>query len=191
MGITFPPGGSFFAPQGDFFVGVPQSLFRPFAAEQRRRNWCWAACVQMILNWHGVTVSQREVVERIFGAPIDLPGNVPQILEALSGLGPHLSGRPASIEARLACCLDHLLADLRDDQLILAGLSRPGAIGHAYVLCGITYDQLPGRPPQPVSVILWNPDPFAGGWQEMTWAEFNARKICLIRCRVCPLVRNL
>ena len=37
---------------------------------QRAEEWCWAACVQMVLNRLGVNVQQCEVVNRVFDKTI-------------------------------------------------------------------------------------------------------------------------
>lgn len=35
------------------------------AVRQRQTNWCWAACTEMILNYHDVTVPQCKLVENL------------------------------------------------------------------------------------------------------------------------------
>ena len=75
---------------GYFVAGVQSSEFQFAAApdvggRQRQSNWCWAACGQMVLNNHGLRVTQEQVVQRIFGESVNAPGQPAQILAALSG----------------------------------------------------------------------------------------------------------
>lgn len=57
------------------YLGIPSSSFNQVYAEQQNSQWCWAACIQMILNYYGVNVSQYDIVRRTYG--IDAYGRVP------------------------------------------------------------------------------------------------------------------
>ena len=66
---TMPVGNT-----GYFVAGVPTEEFVHFAApegagRQKMENWCWAACIQMVLNYHGLYVDQKDVVARVFKGP--------------------------------------------------------------------------------------------------------------------------
>src|ERR1041384_2557076 len=85
---------------GIWAAGIPSNEFEYFAApqtngHQHQSNWCWAACVQMVLNYRGVAVTQEQVVQRIFGgAEPNIPGQPDQILTALSGWAVTANGQP-------------------------------------------------------------------------------------------------
>jgi hypothetical protein len=49
------------------YVGIPSSYFNQVYAEQQNSQWCWAACIQMILNYYGLNVSQYDIVRRTYG----------------------------------------------------------------------------------------------------------------------------
>ena len=71
---------------GYFVAGVKSEEFVHFAApesagKQRMENWCWAACIQMVLNYHGLYVDQQDIVTRIYGAAIDRPANGESLTE--------------------------------------------------------------------------------------------------------------
>ena len=92
--------------QNYFSCGVPSAEFEFMRAtsinkgEQIQSNWCWAACVQMVLNYHGLYVSQIDVVTRIYGSPyINEPADEGKILAALSGWAPDYRGRYSAINA--------------------------------------------------------------------------------------------
>ena len=58
--------------QNYYTAGIPSEEFEFFSAaqstgRQRQANWCWAACVQMVLNYHGLHITQEQVVEKIYG----------------------------------------------------------------------------------------------------------------------------
>ena len=89
---------------GYFIAGIRTEEFVQFAApessgRQRMANWCWAACIQMVLNYHGLYVDQQDIVERVFGSAVDRPANGQQIMGALSGWAPDTRGRRSSIYA--------------------------------------------------------------------------------------------
>lgn len=77
---------------GIWVAGIPSNEFEYFAApqtdgHQRQSNWCWAACVQMVLNYRGVPVTQEQVVQRIFAEAVpNVPGQPDQILTAEDSL---------------------------------------------------------------------------------------------------------
>ncbi len=57
------------------FVGIPDKEFDYDAAAQENVQWCWAASIQMILNYYGLKVNQEQVVERSY--PRDEDGKLP------------------------------------------------------------------------------------------------------------------
>jgi len=50
--------------------------------------WYWAASIQMVLNYHGLYVTQEQIVQRVFGLPLDTPAYLQHILYALTGWAP-------------------------------------------------------------------------------------------------------
>lgn len=85
-----------------FRAGVLTQEFEFFAApqiygRQRQTNWCWAACVQMVLTYHGLYGAQEQVVQKIYGNLVDQPVERQQILNALSGWAPNVQGRISNI----------------------------------------------------------------------------------------------
>jgi len=176
---------------GLFAAGVNSSEFEFFSApeqegRQRMQNWCWAACVQMVLNFHGLYVRQEEVVDRIFGRRVDMPGQPSQILAALSGWAPDRSGRFSSIHASPYVLRgSDIVRDLAFKWPIIVGLRQPGAIGHAYVLTAVTYAVHPYTN-EPIfrSAVLRDPWPDNPSRVEMPWQEFQARTMFMARVYV-------
>lgn len=152
---------------GLFVAGVPTNEFVDFAApetagRQKMKNWCWAACVQMVLNYHGLYVQQQDVVSRIFGSTVDEPANGEQILAALSGWAPDSRGRRSAIRAN-ANNHDHasIIRDLDKKWPLIVGLegARGIATGHAYVLTAAYFKMDNFGNPVIQQVVLRDPFP--------------------------------
>lgn len=161
--------------------GIPSNEFEFMRANslnkgnQVQSNWCWAACVQMVLNYHGLQVSQIDVVTRIYGSPyVDLPANQQQILHALSGWAPDHRGRYSSIIAKGGVCsFNNIQQSLFQKRPLIVGIN-----GHAYVLTGlflnIETDMFRNiREVKPKKVVLRDPWPGNSSRQEMKWKEFK------------------
>lgn len=173
---------------GLFAAGVPSNQFQFFAAPQRMSNWCWAACVQMTLNYHGLFVSQEMVVQRIFGNQINQPGQPQMILAALSGWSADARGRFSAIHASPYVIRgSQIVGDLANRWPLIVGL-RGNPIGHAYVLTGVYYtvNQFNNEPIFQ-GVVLRDPWPGNPSRKEMTWAEFEQNLMFIARVSVSRL----
>ncbi len=171
-----------------FSCGVPTNEFEYIRANtvneglQVQSNWCWAACVQMVLNYHGLLVTQMDVVTKIYGSPyVNQAANEPQILAALSGWAPDVSGRYSSIHAYGGnTSVQEIINRLSGKWPLIVGLANPnGGIGHAYVLTAIyytkRYDAYGNAVAVPDKVVLRDPWPGGISRQEFSWNEFQSR----------------
>ena len=173
---------------GVFAAGVSSLEFEFFAAptlsgRQHMPNWCWAACVQMVLSYHGLRVSQESVVERIYGRRIDSPGQPQQILTALSGWAHDGGGRISSIHASAQLTGNsELVRDLAHKWPLIVALKQPGPLSHAYVLTGVTYVTNPyTQEPVLRTAILRDPWPGNPSRIELSWPEFQNRAFFIAR----------
>jgi hypothetical protein len=142
----------------------------------------------MILGFHGLTVTQPQIVTRLFGGAIDLTADEPQILAALTGFA-MIDGRVVRIDstARQPGSND-LIADLANEQPMLVGLHELASpIGHAYVLTAATFSVGLYGDVICHSVLLHNPSPFSPDSQVLSWAEFISRLRLIVRVRVQPV----
>ena len=73
------------AAQKTVTVGIPTADFNFVSAAQLRTEWCWAASIQMVLNWYGVPVKQSDVVGRIYGRTVDRAATEDAMARALRG----------------------------------------------------------------------------------------------------------
>lgn len=163
-----------------FVAGVPTNEFDAWAAErvkgnQRQANWCWAACSQMVLNYHGIYISQEQIVTKIYGGLIDRPANESQIRRALSGWAPNIQGRVSNIycESGLTS-VNEITQALIYKWPLIVGLRNPnGGVGHAYVLTAIYYSIDRYNNTIPKKVVLRDPMPRIDGEIEMSWNQFS------------------
>lgn len=181
--------------QNYFSCGIPTREFEYMRAtsinqgSQIQSNWCWAACVQMVLNYHGLYVSQTNVVTRIYGSPyVNAPANEQQILGALSGWAPDARGRYSGINALGGYTnVQEIINGLSGKWPLIIGMTNPNTnIGHAYVLTGIFYSNqydyvgnVTGY--YPVKVVLRDPWPGNISRQEFSWQEFQTRCFMAIK----------
>ena len=169
-------------------VGVPTKEFVHYAApegqgRQRMQNWCWAACIQMVLNWHGLHISQEEIVQRIFGGLVDAPAQPQQIMAALQGWAPDTRGSYSMIQADASSINPQtVLQDLDHRWPLIVGLTQDGGTGHAYVLTAAYYYLDDYNQPVIYQVTLRDPYPTQQSVVQMSMDELRAR--CTFATRV-------
>lgn len=146
-------------------------------AYQLQSEWCWAACISMLFEFHGHKVSQQRIVEETWGTVANMPGQPLQILSDLNRTWKDDSGVPfRSLADMRSVNIYTAVDDLKnDDPLII------GALGHATVLTAITGDiNMTTGAWQIEEVIVRDPWPGNGGRRLLTpmeWGnlEFAAR----------------
>jgi len=58
--------------------------FEKVTAPQEDTQWCWAACVAMVLSSRGAHISQEEIVRQIKGNVVNEPGSFDEIRKSLT-----------------------------------------------------------------------------------------------------------
>ncbi|MEJ4087495.1 papain-like cysteine protease family protein [Galbibacter orientalis] len=167
-----------------YVAGIPTNEFEAWAAErvsgnQRQANWCWAACSQMVLNYHGLYISQEQIVTKIYGGLVDRPANESQIKRALSGWAPNVQGRVSNIYCQSGLTsINEITEALAYKWPLIVGLRNPnGGVGHAYVLTAIYYSTDQFNNTIPDKVVLRDPMPGTDGRIEVSWQQFSNRAI--------------
>lgn len=173
---TFRGGEIFQIKNSDiYWAAVKTEYFREFVARQEEDCWCWAACVQMVLNYQGVKINQEDIVRRAKGRRINTGGTVYDIQKATNGLKAGSHTIVARIDNPSTVTPQTFINDLIDKYPLIIGLDMPGqTMGHAYVLTGISFRKV-GRNYQPVEVILRNPWPTSSSRETLSWNEFRRR----------------
>lgn len=179
---------------GIWVAGIPSNEFEYFAAPrteglQRQSNWCWAASVQMVLNYRGVPVTQEQVVQRIFnGAVPNVPGQPEQILTALTGWAFTRNGQRVMLSSSpFAFNGSEIVRDLAERWPIIVGVRTSPTTGHAYVLTAVTYGVDPWNRPIFQTAILRDPWPGNQSRIEVPWPVFQQNWMFLARMRITPM----
>ncbi|HKK77909.1 MAG TPA: papain-like cysteine protease family protein [Saprospiraceae bacterium] len=171
-----------------YLVGINTEEFQHLAAntlnggKQLRSNWCWAASIQMVLNYHGLPVAQGDLVKKIFGyAQPNQAANSQEILLALEGWQPTLEGQGQRVFAqRLSIDDRKIITALAYKWPLIVGLvDEQGA--HAVVLAGVEYRVLPDRGIQIYQVHLLDPWPAVPTWRSISGQAFRQKAVDLIK----------
>lgn len=129
----------------DFEVRLPR--FDGVKTTQRRGDWCWAACSQMLLAYDGIDADQQKIVAK-FGDPTAQEQSEPETIIMLA-LNPDVSERfqktlgstVAPVLGLTAVNADDVARELSSGRPLIIGLADPKApdYGHAVVLVGVRY----------------------------------------------------
>jgi hypothetical protein len=139
------------------YVGIPTDIFDVVAASQERDMWCWAASIQMLLNFYGVAITQEQIVSRVYGQPHNQPGTDQAITASLNGWGISARGKRFVVQSCVAVGPPTpavLFRELSQHRLILLTFNPGASIGHAVVL---TSASAVGR--NVVSLVYRDPHP--------------------------------
>jgi hypothetical protein len=116
--------------------------FSPAIAEQKCKNWAWAAALETVLRLQGVTLGQRELVTRQQGGEVcdddfnrfeELPKLVEGEYAREDGSKVRVS---ASFHAGAPTNVDLLIDSMRRGRPLVLFWK-----GHAYLLCAVIYDE--------------------------------------------------
>jgi hypothetical protein len=162
-------------------VGVTANLN---TAAQDCLEWCWAACIEAIFDFHDRHVRQERIAQKLFGAPICAPAFGPQIVSAIDGDWIDDSGN--GFEASAKVLWDSQFAFGRPDAVAEAAreleAGNPlilGAMGHAMVMTAMTYsgNALGGQIDEIIVRDPWpgNPNRRSLSLQEALTAQFLAK----------------
>jgi hypothetical protein len=141
------------------YVGIPSVTFTP--AAQQQDEWCWAASIQMILNYYHIPISQQMVVDRVKGGPIDQGGSDGDISTSLNGWAPGIDGSVKAVSSTTSAGPPPylmLLQELSNQHPILLTFATGPNGGHAVVITGASYLRTP-MGPTVNSIIIRDPWP--------------------------------
>jgi len=86
-----------------YAAGIAEEKMNYYAATQIGEQWCWAAVIQMFLNYYGVSIGQEQIVAKTHGVfpngdlP-DLPATYEMITENLNYRSYDIAGRKISVK---------------------------------------------------------------------------------------------
>jgi len=125
------------------YVGPPKEAVDKIAAAQEESMWCWAASIQTVLHYFNVTISQEQIVARIYGTAVNEPASDAAISASLNGWAFDCHVRKIVIRSRVATgppSLNVLMNEVARGRPILVTVNPAGSsIGHAVVLTAATH----------------------------------------------------
>lgn len=141
---------------------------------QYKDNWCWAACIQMVLDYHGIYVSQSKIVERAYGGLYDFTANKNDIIDAIDGWSVNNTRIRASSERYKNP--QTLINAIAGGTPLIIGLNEDyTATGHAYVLSHIFFSQDNYGNMIPERVVVVNPANDGDMEESLEWLDFYKR----------------
>src|ERR1035437_1788722 len=138
--LMLPSG--FAASEKAVTVGIPSAQFNFVSAVQLRTEWCWAASVQMVLNWYDIPVRQTDVVNRVYHKTVDAAASENEITVALSGTAYDRTGHKVSLHAvrhHGTPPAELLIAELGHRRPMLMTLHSSRTMLHAVVVTSVEY----------------------------------------------------
>ncbi|MCL2684432.1 MAG: C39 family peptidase [Synergistaceae bacterium] len=180
--LSFPACGEIQQFGPNFFnAGVYTVNFS--TARQKGDFWCWAACIEMVLRYHGMDITQEQMVQKIHGSLIDKVGQPMEILEALTGTGPNAYGGTSLAFAEGYNGLyPYFIHDLINGYPLIVGLNYGTEIGHAVVLTAVAFQTDAFGQFYPMSVVIRDPWPDNAERQEIPFEQFMSG--CFFSARV-------
>lgn len=130
-------------------VGIPSGEMDFVAAAQQNSQWCWAAAIQMVLGYHGVAITQQQIVARTYGT--DWWGNLPDWAGSIEAITANLNnwsidnyGQQYAVAAILnwgAPAPTVLIDELWNRRPVIIGYQSGPNSGHAVVVTAATFSQ--------------------------------------------------
>lgn len=137
-------------------------------------NWCWAACIQMVLDYYGISVTQSMIVEQTYGDLYDITANKEDIIDAIDGW----NICDQTLEARYEQYKNPqtLIDAVARGKPLIIGLDEDDvSIGHAYVLTHIFFTKDYNNNMTPTRVVVLNPANSEDLEESLDWSEFYER----------------
>ena len=115
-------------------------------AKQSKKNWCWAACIQMVFANKGYSVSQERIVRKVFEDETDAGASPNQIADAVDGSWSDANGRNFFADSEVLWDSSRFFAktEPRERAAVYLDDGLPlivGALGHATVLTGLQFER--------------------------------------------------
>ena len=161
----------------NYYVAGPQTEEVQFIeATPKCQNYCWAACAQILLNYHGLSLSQEQIIERIHnGKPCEI-GDGKKMIKALNGWSPPSVEKVSKIHASYGNLnTSDLVEHLSNGWPIIVGLDSRSLSRQVYVLSAVYFSMDHWDHPKIDEVLLRNPWPLSPSEEYMRWDLFKTK----------------
>lgn len=153
------PRGQIVAIDNFVFVAMVDTSIEDCICIQEKENWCWAACVQMILRYNSQYVSQSDIAARVFGDSFNRTASGNQIESAFDGW------RGYSVYSSQSKKYRYFIDEISSGHPLIIGIGE-----HAYLLTHIYYKKTSNGLLHPFKAILINPS--LGKEEGLDWDKF-------------------
>lgn len=140
---------------------------------QYKYNWCWAACVQMVLDYYGLNISQESIVRRAYGDDYNFTANKDDIVEAVNGW--YVGGHIVRARYEKYKSAKTMIDAISSGQPLIIGLNEASSTGHAYVLTHIFFQNDYYGNMTPTRVVMINPANSGDLEESLDWSNFYNR----------------
>lgn len=154
------PRGQIVAIDYSVFVAMVDTSIEDCICLQEKENWCWAACIQMLLRYNGQSVSQSDIAAKVFGDSFNRTASGNQIESAFDGW------RGYSVHSYQSKKSRYFIDELSSGHPLIIGIGE-----HAYLLTHIYYKKTLNGLLHPFKAILINPS--LGKEEVLDWDKFD------------------
>ena len=82
MGLS-QPRGQIVAIDNSVFVVMVNPAIEDCISIQEKDNWCWAACIETIVQYYGIYTTQSSIVSKVHGATVNRTASANEIVQSL------------------------------------------------------------------------------------------------------------
>lgn len=140
------PRGHIVAIDNSVFVAMVDTSIEDCICAQEKDNWCWAACIQMILQYNGISKVQSDIVRQVYGTPYNWTASGNEI----AGTFDKWNG--FSVKAFKSKTAQSFINEISAGHPLIIGYEE-----HAYLLTHIYYKKTSNGALVPFKVIIINP----------------------------------
>ncbi len=140
------PRGQIVAIDNSVFVALVDATIERCIHVQEKDNWCWAACVQMVLQYNDIWQSQSDIVRQVYGSPYNWTASGNEIAEAFNEWN---GFRVRSFTTKTP---QSFIDEIAAGHPLIIGYEE-----HAYLLTHIYYKKTSNGRLSPFKVIVINP----------------------------------
>jgi hypothetical protein len=135
-----------------------------FASVQQKPQWCWAASIQMVMNYYGVDIDQKQIVKRTYGVS---NGELPDWAASIETIHKNLNYKGVDNQGKMYIVNAQVGLNAPDPILLIEELShkRPVVIGykanfggHVVLITAVSYYES-NKGPLIRSIVVRDPLP--------------------------------
>lgn len=142
------------------------------------QNWAWAACAQILLNYHGLKVTQEQIIKRVYDQELPCDsGSAPNIISAINGWIPASVERVAKVLSGTGTFNDEEFVEhMSNGWPIIVSLESRTKGEQVFVVRAVYFSMDRLDWPKIDEVVLRNPWPLSPSEESMRWDVLRSKK---------------